>query len=123
MPTTTGPIDRLHLLIEPRNIRQGRGSPQCAVRTWAWSWSCSSRSYLFLFRRLAHSPPHRVPYLGASFRPHTLFQRVHDVDDFRCLVLSRNLDLRRTLLDLGAKQLMQGFGIFVGQLSGSKRPL
>src|SRR4029453_12374431 len=33
MPTTTGPIDRLHLLIEePRNIRQGRGFPQCAVR-------------------------------------------------------------------------------------------
>jgi hypothetical protein len=32
MPTTTAPIDRLHLLIEPRNIRQGRGSPQCAVR-------------------------------------------------------------------------------------------
>ena len=32
MPTTTGPIDRLHLLIEPRNFRQGRGSPQCDVR-------------------------------------------------------------------------------------------
>jgi len=39
--------------------------------------------------------------LARPFARITLFQRGHDVDDFLgCLALSRNLDLRRSLLDL-----------------------
>jgi hypothetical protein len=46
---------------------------------------------------------HRIPNLGTSLRLHTLFKRCHDVDDFfRGFALSRNLDLRSPLLNLGA---------------------
>jgi hypothetical protein len=84
-----------------------RGGPLSMRRpARAWSRSGASWPWLFLFDRLAHSPPHRVTHLGASFRLHTLFQRRHDVDDFlRCLPLWRNLDLGCPLFDLSAEQL------------------
>ena len=56
------------------------------------------------FRRvsgLAHSTPHSITHLCASLRLRALFKRGHDVDDFRCLALGRNLYLRCSLLDLG----------------------
>jgi hypothetical protein len=62
----------------------------------------ATRPRLLPFRGLAHSPPHASRTLARPFAC-MLLKRRHDVDDFaRCLALSRNLDLRRSLLDLAA---------------------
>ena len=95
-----------------------RGGPLSMRRpARAWSRSGASWPWLFLFDRLAHSPPHRVTHLGASFRLHTLFQRRHDVDDFLwSLTLSGNLVLSCSLPDLSAQQLALRLSVFVGYL-------
>ena len=45
-----------------------------------------------LRRWFAHSLAHCIPHLGASLRLHALFQRVHDVDDFRRCVAETTLE-------------------------------
>ena len=48
---------------------------------------------------------------------HALLERVHDVDDLRSFaLLSLDLDLGRTLLDLSVNKLVNRAGIFVGHL-------
>ena len=64
-----------------------------------------------------------VPDFRLPLRLHALLERVHDVDDFRSFTLfSLDLDLRRTLLDLGLDKFVNCLGILVRHLLGLKLP-